>query len=465
MFLLMTHRSTRCIARLSATMLCGLASLGAHGASVLLISVDGMKPEYVTHAAEHGLKVPFLAALLTTGAYADGVQGVWPTSTYPSHTTLLTGVSPAEHGITNNLEFDPRHTFNDAWNWYAQRIRAPTLWQVAHRAGLVTASIGWPVSVGATDVDFLIPEYWRNFRRTADLNPTDREMIADLCRPEGLLRELEARLGPYLMGNDTSLAADEIKTVYSIDLMQRHRPRLMTVHLSSLDAVEHEFGPFSPQANQDMEALDGMIRRMVEAARRIDPATFAVIVSDHGFVALRSQLNLYLPFLEAGLIEATDTDKASVVVHAWTAQPWSAGGLAAIVQRDPRDQATHGKVRLLLQALAADAGNGIATLLEGDAITQTGGFPEASFLVVMQPGVYTAGSYSSPRLLDMTGHGGHGFAPTFPDMRSAFFIAGPGIARHRDLGLVDMRQIAPTLAGLLGLPMPSAAAVPLAVRQ
>ena len=33
------------------------------------------------------------------------------------------------------------------------QIRVPTLWQAAHQAGLRTASVGWPVSVGATDVD------------------------------------------------------------------------------------------------------------------------------------------------------------------------------------------------------------------------------------------------------------------------------------------------------------------------
>ncbi len=91
----------------------------AAAASVLMISVDGLKPEYVLDADAHGLKIPFLRSLMRDGAYARGVTGVWPTVTYPSHTTLLTGVSPAEHGIYNNLEFDPKDTFANAWFWYA----------------------------------------------------------------------------------------------------------------------------------------------------------------------------------------------------------------------------------------------------------------------------------------------------------------------------------------------------------
>src|ERR1035438_3019711 len=71
-----------------------LATL-AHAAPVLMISIDGLKPEYVTQADAKGMKVPYLRSMMRDGAYAEGVVGVWPTVTYPSHTTLLTGVAPA----------------------------------------------------------------------------------------------------------------------------------------------------------------------------------------------------------------------------------------------------------------------------------------------------------------------------------------------------------------------------------
>jgi hypothetical protein len=43
-----------------------------------------------------------------------------------------------------------------------------------------------------------------------------------------------------------------------------------------------------------------------------------------------------------------------------------------------------------------------------------------------------------------------------PELRSSFFVVGPGVAAGKDLGVIDMRSIAPTLAGLVGLQMPSA---------
>jgi hypothetical protein len=357
---------------LSATILGGRAG----AATVLMISVDGLKPEYVTEADQRGLKIPILRGLMADGAYADGVAGVWPTNTYPSHTTLITGVTPAVHGIYNNPEFDPKRKFAESWFWYARQIRVPTLWQAAHRAGLATASIGWPATVGSTDVDFLIPEYWRIFRPTEDLNPSDRYLIAALTRPEGMLERMQQSLGPYLMGNDVSLEADETKTRFAID-----------------------------------------------------PATRAASV------------------------------------NSWLAAPWPASGMAAVMLRDPGDQHILAQVRELLGRISREPAWGIEEILDAEAMQQRGGFPGASFVISMKPGYYTGGNLSGDAVTDFAGHGGHGFAPHHPDMRAALFIAGRGIARHRDLGQIDMRQIAPTVAGLLGVKLASATAAPLLVRQ
>jgi len=346
-------------------------------APVLMVSVDGMKPEYVLEADAHGLKIPFLRSMLREGAYARGVTGVWPTVTYPNHTTLLTGVLPAEHGIYNNLEFDPKHSFAESWYWYADQIRVPTLWQAAHDAGLRTASVGWPVSVGATQVDFLIPEYWRIFRPTADLNPSDAALIAALSRPEGMLQKMQLRLGPYMLGNDPSPSGDEIKTRFALDILRFQKPVFMTLHLSSLDEEQHAHGPFSPEADQQMEAIDGWLAQLFAAARANDPAAVALVVSDHGFVALTHRLNLLLAFLHANLIQSSGS---------WQAQPWGAGGMAAIMLHDAADEPTLAQVRELLQGLKSDAHNGILEILERDAIKQRGAFPDAKFLVVMKPG-------------------------------------------------------------------------------
>jgi predicted AlkP superfamily pyrophosphatase or phosphodiesterase len=435
-------------------------------AAVLMISIDGLKPEYVTEADRRGLKIPVLRGLMADGAYADGVAGVWPTNTYPSHTTLVTGVAPAVHGIYNNPEFDPKRTFAESWFWYARQIRVPTLWQAAHRAGLATASIGWPATVGSTDVDFLIPEYWRIFRPTEDLNPSDRHLIAALARPEGMLERMQEHLGAYLMGNDVSQEADETKTRFAIDILVKQKPRFMTLHLGSLDHVEHEQGPFSAAANQDLESIDEMLGRLIAASRKSDPAAIVVVVSDHGFVELTHRVNLYIPFVQAGLIEARiDPATKAVSVISWKAEPWPASGMAAVMLRDPGDEHILAQVRELLGRLSMDPAWGIDEILDAQAMQQRGGFPGASFVISLKPGYYTGGNFSGDAVTDFAGHGGHGFAPHHPEMRAALFIAGRGIARHRDLGQIDMRQVAPTVAALLGVKLWSATAPALLVRQ
>ncbi|HKN21814.1 MAG TPA: ectonucleotide pyrophosphatase/phosphodiesterase [Terracidiphilus sp.] len=437
----------------------------AHAAPVLMISIDGLKPEYITQADAHGMKIPYLRTLIANGTYAEGVVGVWPTITYPSHTTLLTGVWPDEHGITNNQEFDPLQKFGGAWNWYAAGIHAPTLWQVAHKAGLRTASVGWPVSVGATDVDFLIPEYWRDKNVSSSSDPQDRWLMAALARPDTLLEQLEAATGPYMNGNDTSIGGDEIKTRYTLEILKRYKPAFMTLHLSSLDDSQHAHGPFSPEACADLEAIDGMVARLAHQEFANDPSAVVVIVSDHGFMNITHSINLAIPFLQAGLAEGTlNPETKAPEISSWKAEPWLAGGMAAIMLHDPNDHATEQQVHDMLVKLAADPENGIAEVLDREAIHIRGAFPDAAFLVVFKPGYHAETALSGSLITPVAGtRGSHGFSPEYPEMRASFFAVGAGIAHHRDLGVVDMRQIAPTIAKMLHVAMPTAKAAPLNV--
>jgi len=441
-------------------------SARSHAAPVLMISVDGMKPEYITQADAHGMKLPWLRSMMRDGTYADGVIGVWPTVTYPSHTTLVTGVAPAVHGIYNNVQFDPEMRFSGAWHWYASEIKSPTLWKAAHSAGLITASVGWPVTVGATDVDWLIPEFWRGADPSAAVNPADRMLLAAVARPDALLKQLEPAAGPYMMGNDTSIGGDEIKTRYALEILRQDKPAFMTIHLSSLDDAQHAHGPFSPEAARTLEAIDGMVARLAADARANDPAAVVVVVSDHGFMNIAHLVNLYIPFLQAGLIQATANPQSAIPsIHAWKAEPWLAGGMAAIMIHDANNKETLQQVRLMLNNLAADPGNGIAEILDRDAIGKREAFPDAVFLVVLKPGYYCGPGISGNLVTEIPGsRGSHGFSPEYPEMRASFFAVGADIAHHRDLGVIDMKQIAPTVAKILGVAMPTALATPLNVK-
>jgi len=431
-----------------------------YAAPVLMISIDGLKPEAVTHVSEHGLRIPTLRRFLTEGTYADGVVAVLPTVTYPDHTTLITGVWPAEHGIVNNTVFDPKRTMDGAWYWYAGEIRVPTLWDAAHQKGIGTASVSWPVSVNATSVDTLIPEYWRTENDSVDpedANPQDIDLMAALSRPDGMLFAMQKRLGPYMMGNDTTVEGDRVRTRYSLDILQHQKPGFMTIHLSSLDESEHVSGPFSDDANRTLEAVDGMVAQLIDAALKNDPNTIVVIVSDHGFVSVHHALNIAIPFLKARLIETKTAANGKVTITSWKAEPWATGGMAAIMLHNPLDAKTREDVRALLTRLAADPANGVAKILDRAEIKQTGGFPDAEFVLALKPGFTFGSAFSGALVSDQPPvKGTHGYLPSYPEMRASFFAMGKGIAQGRDLGVIDMRQIAPTVASILGVSLPTA---------
>jgi hypothetical protein len=117
-------------------------------------------------------------------------------------------------------------------------------------------------------------------------------------------------------------------------------------------------------------------------------------------------------------------------------------------------------VRETLARLAGDPANGIDRVLEADALHARGGFPTAAFVVGMRPGFAVASGLTGA--LVTKGRGGeHGHLPDVPDLRASFFLVGPGVPAGRALGVIDMRDVAPTLARRAGLSLPTADGKPL----
>ncbi len=410
---------------------------------LLMISIDGLRPDHVTAAATHGVKIPNLRRFLTEGAFAEGVQGVIPTVTYPSHTTLITGVWPAKHGIFANTVFDPRRENQSGWYWYAEDIRVATLWDAASRAGLSTASVQWPASVGAR-VTWNIPELWRAG------TPDDAKLLRAVSTP-GLLAELEPEIGPYPRA--LTVESDEQRGRYAARILEKKRPNLLTLHLIALDHAQHVTGPFSAESLAVLERLDAVVGTLRTTAETVAPGgAYVAIVSDHGFGKTAMQLNLFVEFRSAGLF----TMNAQGKVTDWKAMPWTAGGSIAVVLKDPADAATLAQVRALLDRLAADPAHGIDRVLDAAALRDRGGYPNAAFLVGLKPDWHAGSSLSGTLVSKATMAGAHGHLPDLPDLRAAFFLVGPDVPGGRALGLIDMRDIATTLARRLNLALPAA---------
>src|SRR6185437_12508730 len=143
---------------------------------------------YLRDADALGLKLPNIRGLLRRSQVADGVVGVWPTVTWPSHTSMLTGEPPFRHGILANAggPLDITQSY-----WSATKIKMPTLTQCAMAAGLITAGVNWPVTVQA-NLTWNLPEvYARRNGDSSDLATVDRYgtpgLVAEICAHLSLL--------------------------------------------------------------------------------------------------------------------------------------------------------------------------------------------------------------------------------------------------------------------------------------
>lgn len=104
---------------------------------VVLVSIDGFRPDFYK---EQTWPTPNLQYLKNNGIYADGARSVFPSITYPSHTTIMTGALPATHGIHYNERYIPGDE-TGKWYWEYGLIKTPTLWDAVKKAGLICSHL------------------------------------------------------------------------------------------------------------------------------------------------------------------------------------------------------------------------------------------------------------------------------------------------------------------------------------
>ena len=428
-----------------------LAATPVFAHPVLMVSFDGLRPGDIVEGKQRGLALPHFSEAIAKGAYSTGVSNVLPTITYPNHTTLITGVWPSLHGINANTTFDPLRKNADGWYWYFSDIKVPTLWSaVRDKVGNV-ASLGWPVSVGAP-IDENIPEYWRAN------TPDDMKLERVLSSP-GLAARLERETG-LSVGDvlQNTPQGDTNKAVWVAKMMADFKPDFVTVHLSAIDEQQHTYGPGSAEAHAAIENADAALGVMEEAARAAHPDEVVVLVSDHGFAPITHEVHITNAFVEAGLVKLDDKHR----IASWDAMPWITGGSSAIMLARPDDAALKAKVRALLDKLAADPASGVLRIADENEIARLGGGRGPSFWVDYKIGYLPSGALAGPLVTDGASvRGSHGYFPEHAEMHSTFLIEGPGIPAGKNLGEIDMRDIAPTVARVMNVSLPGAQGRPL----
>jgi len=416
-------------------------------AHVVLVSIDGLRADYCTQPDTHSLLIPNLRGLMGRGRIALGLTGPFPTVTYTAHTSLVTGASPDRHGILANRPFDPKYENQAGWYWYAESIKAETLWDAARAAGKTTGAVYWPVTVGAR-IDDNFPQMWR-----AKVDEDDK-LLRALMSPSlvaGYARDYPLLPAEHRTDHERGDAAEY--------LLRERKDDLTLVYFTDLDEAEHAHGPGSREALATLERIDAELGRVLRAidAAGDTPRTTVFVVSDHGFLPVTTAVRPAAILKAAGLFDVN----AAGAVTGWRAGVVVAGGLAAIYLKDPTDPALRGEVSAALASAAADPKYGIQKVYDAAEVAKTHGFAGASFAIEAKAGFVFAPGWGAPVVAPSSDKGAHGYPPEIAEMRACFIAAGAGVRPGPPLPVIPMLSVAPTIARVLGLTLRDAEADPL----
>jgi predicted AlkP superfamily pyrophosphatase or phosphodiesterase len=407
---------------------------------VVVISLDGL-PAWAL--ADPQLPAPTLRRLQREGASARAMHVSNPSVTWPNHTTMVTGVPPARHGVLVNgmvLREGARAPLRvEPWRDKAEMVRSTTVYDVAHRAGLTTAQVDWVAIHNPGTITWAFPE------RPDPTGAEERELVAEGRIPEADLAQF-AKLNVTLR--------DEYWTRAAVHMLEKHRPNLLLFHVLNLDSIHHRYGPGTDAGRTAIAYADTRVSRILDAIERANLAKRAtvLVVSDHGFKATKRSIRANAVLRSNGLVTS---EGGRIACDAWSIPE---GGTALLYVTDPENRTR------LVPKLRSMFGSveGVDRVLGPEEFAQYGmptpqENPQMADLVLTAKEGYAFGTgHEGAFVVDQEG-GAHGYLSTDPQLDAIFIAWGRGIRPGARLDAIDNLAVAPTIAALLGLEMPGVA--------
>jgi predicted AlkP superfamily pyrophosphatase or phosphodiesterase len=264
----------------------------------IVISIDGFAGFYWEDPIA---RLPTLRRLAERGVVAPRMETVYPSTTWPTHASLMTGVSPARHGVVGNYILNrARGRVEDLTGdpiYDAPRLlRAPTVYDLAHAAGLRTAAIDWPATRQCPSLDWCLPFF-------KDQAVFETETPAAVWEELGRLGFPRDRQGEWAQLPRRFLK-DAMVADLAAHVARQHRPDLLLVHFLCTDSLQHLHGPRSPEAYWAIEYVDGLIGRFLATlpAGELEERTDLFVVSDHGFLAVDREVRPNVRLRQLGLL-------------------------------------------------------------------------------------------------------------------------------------------------------------------
>jgi predicted AlkP superfamily pyrophosphatase or phosphodiesterase len=402
---------------------------------VVVISLDGF-PAYAL--ADPRLPIPTLRKLMREGTVAASMKPVNPTVTWPNHTAIVTGVDASKHQVLfNGLLTRPNNDGPPKIEPGRDKeimVHAPTIYDLAHEAGLTTAQVDWVAIYHAKSIN------WQFGELPDPDGEIEKEMVAKGMVTREQLEKFE----------DSSQAwQDQMWTNAAVEILERHRPNLLLFHLLTLDDINHEYGPMTGASLTAMAYLDSEVKRILDTLQSTGTAdrTTLLIVSDHGFRSFKHKIHANALLRQSGVVSG-QKGKAWAVAE---------GGTAMIfVANDERRADLILKIKDLFKSA-----EGVDRVYAKEEFSKLG-LPvreqsdQAPDLVLAAKPDYAFDNELNGNLVTEASGGTHGYLNTDPMMQAIFIAWGAGIPQGVQLKSISNLDVAPTIAALLGLEMKQA---------
>ena len=372
--------------------------------------------------------------MLKDGVHAKGVNSVFPSMTYPSHTSIITGVRPAKHGIYFNGMFEPNGSTGKIY-WEDSSIKVPTFWTAAKAKGLKTAALMWPVSAGAP-VNF-------NFSDVGSMGEKNRE---ERAVPSGVVAELKKNLfndSPRIeYGKDRNIAS------IAAYVIKKDKPNLMTIHFFGVDHYSHQEGREGPAVSAAIAHADSSLAIVIDAIKSagIWDKTVFIVTGDHGFMDVTTSVSPNIWLIKNGFINDVKKDE-------WKAQFYSVSGSGYLYLKDKNDKKTAADVMTMLNNLPEEDKK-FFRIIDRKQLDKAGANPECAFAISAMNGASLGNAMTGDAVKARNKGGAHGHFPDFREIRTGFVAVGPGIKKGSAIQEMSLIDIAPYVAKLLGLSMP-----------
>nr|WP_255551283.1 alkaline phosphatase family protein [Granulicella sp. dw_53] len=419
---------------------------GAKKPIVILITIDGFPARALE---DPRLPMPTLRALAAQGAVAMAMQPINPTVTWPNHTSLITGVNASQHYIMANglitFPTDGSAPKIEPWVDKDKLVHARTLYEAAAEKGLTTGQVDWVAIYGAKGVQWQFGE---------------KPDIHDVIPQELIAHGIVTREQVEKFGEKSSAAwRDQVWTDAAVDIIEKHTPNLLLLHLLQSDSTQHQYGPLTPAAYLAYAYADHCLQRVVDAVRSagaLDRTTF-ILASDHGFATYTHTIAPNVALVDQGLIRKEGN---GYVGDVWVK---AEGGSASLYIRNASRRA-----QLLPKLKAYFAGlPGVSRVYTNDEAqyiglpSDTASDQAPQLYLTAAPDYAFSDSVDGPLIRNNPPRGQHGYLNTMPDMQALFVASGASIKPGIHLGTISNLQVAPTIAKILGVQLPDAIEPPL----